>query len=298
VLRAVATALLLATAAAASADDSASGISWGGVRVASTEGLWRGRKHDAYPLTHLFDGDPATCWAFAGTTPDTSYGVPHALDIHLQVPRRADGVRIMNGHNGTDSLYRENHRVTRIAIWSGGEPVADASLPERTGWHVVPFPEHDVANLHVELAAIAKGPRGDLCLAGLELVHRGRSVDLGMPLLVIGTDGGEAVSDTSYLMTRQGRRLARDEAGFFGGGAAWDAAGRHVAAVERGESRDRIWIADARDGRIVAEREVPAPPPEVPYALSWEGRRLRAGPDPSEGDGPAVTLDLDAASGR
>jgi hypothetical protein len=295
--------LLAALAAVAAAPDgradgSASGISWPGWSVTTTEGLWRGRKHTRYPLTSLFDGDAATPWVFSGTTPDASYEVPHALDLERTgEPVVVDGLRIMNGHNRSAELYRTNDRVMRLGVWIDGKKAADARLPDRPGWHAVALPRGAHRSIHLELLEIRKGSVDDVCLGGLELLDGGEPLPMGLPALVIGHDGGEAVSDTAYLMDRRGTRLAADDAGFFGGGAAWDAAARHVASVARGAGTDELWVADAWSGRIVATLKLRPLPAEVPYAIAWHGATVRVRPDPAEaepGQGEAAELTLAA----
>lgn len=294
--RALITGALLASAArSAAADSSASGISWAAWSVSTTEGLWRGRSHEGEPLTYLFDGDPATCWVFSGKSPDPSYGVPHALDL---VPAAGelppvDALRVMNGDNASEESYRRRSRVVRLGVWSGGRQVADVRLPERPGWHVVPLPAYSGPELHLELLEISRGREDVVCLAGLELLREGAPVGWELPVLVIGCDGGEAVSDTSYLMTRDGEQLAADDAGFFGRGAVWSGDGRLVASVTRGATQDEAWIADAREGRIVTRKRLAPLPPEVPYEMAWRGTTLTVRPDPTEaepGQGEAATL--------
>lgn len=293
---AVAAALLAGHPTDAAADSSASCISWAAWSVTTTEGLWRGRSHQGDPLTFLLDGDPSTCWVFAGASPDPSYGTPHALDIGPagdELP--VDGLRIMNGDNRSEEHYRRRSRVVRLGVWSGGQQVADVALPQELGWHAVALPAGTAADLHLELLEIRQGKDAAICLAGLELLREGAPVPWDLPRCVIASDGGEAVSDTSYLMTRDGARLAADDAGFFGGGAAWSADGRHVASVARGTEKDEAWIADAREGSIVRRQSLAPLPPEVPYLVQWKGTSVTVRPDPSEaapGQGESVTLEL------
>lgn len=259
---------------AARADDSPTHVRWKGWTVTSSEGLWRGRKHRGYPLTYLFDDDPSTAWVFSGRQPDRDLGNPYYLTLRADAPVQVDEIRIMNGYNKSRATFVRNNRVVEMRVLGAGDAPGTVALPDEMGWHAVRLPGAATGQLILEFTQFKQGAEDDLCLSGLALFFHGRKLDLRMPQVVIQSDGGEAESNTSYLMTRAGRRLAGDEAGpYESGGAAWSADGKRVASLERQEAL-RFWVADATTGKILLKRPVPHLTGNDEYEIEWSGPRL------------------------
>jgi len=260
----------------ARADNSPTLVRWKGWTVLSSEALWRGRKHREYPLTYLFDGDPKTAWVFSGTRPDADGEGRFTLTLNPEAGVLIDELRIMNGYNKSRELFYRNSRVTEIKIrrfrrTEIDEPKA-VSLPDELGWHSIPLGPARVTNLDLNFTRVQKGPVDDLCISELALYYQGRKVDMGMPAVVIQSEGGEAESDTSYLMARDGRRIIGDEAGLFKcGGAVWSPDGRRVSSLVRDKGSASLWIADAQTGRLVLRQPVPRLTQDDEYELKWRG---------------------------
>lgn len=247
----------------AHADGHGPEIQWGGWSAYSNE-IWNRDRGPLpkfplrYPLTNLFDGNPATAWAFedgqkpvknAEVRPSTRESAPN-LTVFPDKPVEMDGVWLMNGYNRRPELFHRNDRIVRLTISINEKKVKDVFLTDTMGWHKISIPRQRVRLLLLEFTGIRKGNGADhdLCVSELAFSNRGRRIAMRMPQAVIYTlswiGGG-----TNYFMNRNGKVLAKGS-WYDALGAAWNPRGSLVAGVEWIGRKQHLWIADATKPRI------------------------------------------------
>lgn len=256
---------VLALAAAALADYDPTRIQWKGWQVVSSEDRYAGSIHRAYPLAHLFDGNPATTWAYSGkgTSNDWKSGFPGKYSIGLR-PEKAitlDQVWIMNGYNKSEDLYRKNSRFLRLAVYEGvywqetRTLVAKVDLEERMGWHKVTIPRKAYEGLTLVLEEVRQGPAKDLCVSEIALYDRGAKIDMKMPAAVVASDGSECgCCSTAGAMSRGGTYLATEDE-FTSGTTQANPTGNLIAGIGKRGSGYETFVVDAKSAKIL--RRVP-----------------------------------------
>ena len=274
-------AVLTCWSQAAYADGHGPEITWGGWTACSSE-IWNKDMGPQpqfplrYPLTHLFDGDPATTWAFEdGQHPQHTALQPAEVEtpsLHIwpDRPVAMDSIWLMNGYNKRPDLFQRNDRIVRLTISINEKKVKDVFLKDTMGWHKIDVPRQLVKLMTLEFAGIRKGEGDDhdLCISELAFYNRGRKIAMQMPQAVIYTlswiSGG-----TNYFMTRAGKVLVK---GDWGDGlfAAWNPKGNLVAGADRVRNKPRLWVADATNPRI--KRSFYPSGVEI-YRINWKDNR-------------------------
>ena len=254
---------------------------WFGWRVSSSEELSQGMKYSrdeeapAYPLSLMFDNDPATAWVFSSVVKEWDKEVwrsPHGLMLEPDRPVVVDGLRLMNGQNQSRARFLRNDRVTKLRVTMDtgrAEIVRTFNLPDRMGWHSVALPRRAVKSLKIEFTGIRRGqgPQRDLCIAELALLRGGRLVDMAMPRAVMFYNGLEGCG-ASLLLTRRGEVLdgIATDAGY---SDEWSANGRYVCGFNGGN--ESVWIADTWRAKIVRRLSHPRRPEFRWLSYEWLG---------------------------
>jgi hypothetical protein len=273
-------ALLLATlvATAAFADYDPTRIQWPGWTVVSSEDRYAGAIHRAYPLTHLFDGNPATTWAYSGKGVSTDWrsGFPGKYSIGLRPgkPVTLDQIWIMNGYAKSEDLFRKNSRFLRLAVYDGTywqenrTLVARVDLEDRMGWHKVSLPRRAYEGITLVLEEIRRGPAKDICVSEIALYDRGTKVDMKMPAAVVASDGSECgCCSTAGAMSRSGASLAAEHENSAGTTQA-SPNGAFIAGVGKRGANFELFVVDAKSAKVL--RRVPLATYEY-YELAWQG---------------------------
>ncbi len=174
-------------------DGTATLISWPGWTCSSTEDLSLGRKHTSFPLTYLFDNDPATAWVFSGTGKHAETGrTGFAIDLSRDEGERAvivDGIWIMNGYNKSRELFARNNRITELQVYVNWKLVKTVALADSMGWHKISIPQQPVKDMALRFTKFARGRDDDVCVSEIALYDRGKKVGLKMPKAVEFTEG-------------------------------------------------------------------------------------------------------------
>lgn len=248
-------------------------IWWPGWSVSSSEDLSEKPKYSSYPLSLMFDGDPATAWVYSSTLNDrdkTEWPARYGFELEPKRPIVVDGLRIMNGQNQNRTRFLRNNRVVQIRVTrmtGRKKSVKTFALPDRMGWHAVSWPRATVDSIKVELTGLHQGRDTDVCISELQLLNHGRSINLGMPRAVMFYDGLEGCA-ASYLISRSGKVLdgiATD----VGYEDKWNSSGQFVTGFSYGTA-PHIWVADTWQGRIIRSIPQPGSNPEPDYA--WLNR--------------------------
>lgn len=246
-----------------------SAIWWPGWSVSSSEDLSEKPKYSSYPLSLMFDGDPATAWVYSSTLDDrdkaqwpTRYGV----ELEPRRPIVVDGLRMMNGQNQNPARFRRNNRVVqiRVTLTTGRKKsLKTFGLSDRMGWHSVSWPRVAVNGVKIELTGLHQGRDNDVCISELQLLSHGRNIKMGMPRAVMFYDGLEGCG-AALLISRAGKVLdgIATEVGYKD---KWNSNGRFVSGFAFG-SAPHLWIADAWQGRIIRSIPQPGSNPEPDYA--------------------------------
>lgn len=268
-------------AVAAHADYDPTRIQWKGWQVVSSEDRYAGAIHSAYPLTHLFDGNPATTWAYSGKGVSTDWrsGFPGKYSIGLQPdqPVALDQVWIMNGYNKSEALYHKNSRFLRLAIYEGvywqegRKKIADIPLEERLGWHKVSIPRKAYAGLTLVLEDVRQGPAKDLCVSEIALYDGGKKIDMKMPAAVVASDGSECgCCSTAGAMSRKGAYLVTENE-YTSGTTQTSPNGAYIAGVSKRGGGYEAFVVDARSAKVT--RRVALRKAEY-YELAWQGSEV------------------------
>ncbi len=232
-------------------------VEWRGWNISSNEGLWAGRKHTAYPLTYLVDGDPNTAWVFSGIqagAKDYSYYHPGPYHQWIQFDGRvyADRLSIMNGYNRSKKLFQRNNRITQINLIINEEPVKTVVLADRMGWHDISFPRQLCRSIRLVFTGVQKGPDNDTCISEVVLHDRGKKIDFGLPKMVLlspGEVGDADWIDNYYIATVSGKIAFGVDGETL---PAWSPSHRRIAFPDSKQSGG-VWIriVDLVEGRSI-----------------------------------------------
>lgn len=277
-------------AAAAVADYAPTGIHWKGWLIESSEDLSDGKRHTSYPLTFLFDGDPRTAWVFSGIPQKREasevefareyWHGNYAISLEPETPIRIDALCIMNGYNKSAHAFTTNDRVAAFEIWTGGRYdgarlVKRVALTDKMGWHRVKVPATRFGTLALVFTKRYAGKVHDLCISGLKLESKGKTVDMHMPNLVMASDGSECgCGSNASVMTRSGKKLDCDEQDE-GAQGVFSPDGVHVAGIScewnsSTSSNAHLWVYNVRTGKRVVWRKAPK---SDDYEVVWSGNR-------------------------
>lgn len=209
-----------------------------------------------YPLTHLFDDNPDTTWAFEdGQRPQAKAGkqLPNQrpyLQIRPEKPVTMDSLWLMNGYNKRPDLFQRNDRIVRLTISINYKKVKDVFLKDTMGWHKIDLPRQRVESISLEFTGIRKGEGddNDLCVSELAFYNRGQKIGMNMPQAVI-YNLSSCCGGTGYFMKRDGKVVVE---GSWGEGLdlTWNPRGNLVAGIDEVNNKQRLWVADAKNPRI------------------------------------------------
>lgn len=267
------TALLLAQwPAAVLADHVPTEIMWPGWCLQSGEELYQqdSDKFPDYPLTHLLDGDPNTCWVYRGKPPkekpafEADYMVAKPwIRLVPCWPVTLDGIGVINGYAKSDKLYYRNDRAAKIRITLNEENYAirpqgaeqtslETTLADEKDVQKISFKRQKVCWLKIEITQVRPGKVHDLCISELELYYEGKKVDPCMPAAVRYSPGDECGCGMEFTwIRRSGKRL------FFGipDSCLWedsDPTGRYLGHVARVRGkRFELQVVDTHTGEVI-----------------------------------------------
>jgi hypothetical protein len=227
-------------------------IQWADWTIESGEGSTENHIHRGFPLTYLVDDDPSTAWVFSDKLDPIYRPVDyHHITIWFEKPRFVDELRIMNGYNKSEELFRRNDRVVEMTVAndrSGNAIVRRVTLTDRMGWHSVRLPRREYDCLTVVFTELVRGRDDDLCISGIELRDGGVKLPWHLPAYVLYDPGGHCScgGDDWSIMSRTGKVR-----GAFGD-ASHSPSGRYAAGVIWGrDDRAEMRVGDLETGETV-----------------------------------------------
>lgn len=266
-------------------------IAWPEWRIYSTEDTYMGRRHTSFPLTYLVDGDPDTAWVFSGLT-DRPDGQPARYAIALtrdwnKKGAAADSIRIMNGYNKSRELFERNNRITELKLEVNGKLLKTVRLSDEMGWHTISIPRQVVRSVRMEFTGFVKGRDDDVCVSEIELLDRGRKIDLKMPKAVVYTEGSECGCGQEFcVIDRDGKRLATDDSE---GRPHWSPDGTRVAGLYCIGETWRLWVVDMTKPAVVYDKRSPD---QQAFEAVWaDNHTVRLSPYPEATAGMRVRVD-------
>jgi hypothetical protein len=253
----------------AGADGIHTGISFSGWKIQSTEDLFTGKRHTSYPLQNLFDRRKETAWVYSGRDyppsksnirGDRFYFEDYSLKVTPPKGTWIDELRIMNGYNKSESLFRKNSRVIEIEIYDGWDrfeyddkglkvqkkPIRSLKLSDTLGEKSVWLPKRKYDQLVVHFKGILRGEEDDLCISELQFRSGGKDL-IPFPKTFELTDGDDCGCGGNFrLMSYPNTLIGKisNEAWYK---LRFDSTGRYYAGIDQ----DAIWIADLSKGRKV-----------------------------------------------
>lgn len=247
------TALLIAIALPAMGDGTATLIQWPGWICQSTEDLSLGRRHNSFPLTHLFDGDPSTAWVFSGTGKHvegwpTGYAITLIRGEHRK-PVAVDSIWIMNGYNRSSDLFVRNNRITELKLYLNSKFVKTVTLADSMGWSKISIPRQLVKEIKLRFTKFAVGRDNDVCVSEIAIYDQGACVGPKMPRAVEFTEGDVdcGCGQEWQLIDRDGKSLERYDTE---SPAVWSPSDRFIAGARDGQ----LWVVDAATAKIIERR--------------------------------------------
>lgn len=212
-----------------------------------------------HPMTYLFDGHPTTTWVYADANFKASakgsafWGDKcRALWLSTEHPVVIDSIRLMNGDNESAAAYPRHDRIIRMELAINGKAIKEVALADEMGWHKVSFPRQRVGSIRLDFTGIRKGakPNSNICISEIELLNRGRKIDMRMPRAAVFVVPGCCGTGQNYLLSRNGRVLATGEYGE-GLDVEWNQNSSLVAGVDLNGIKTQLWVADLSQGRVV-----------------------------------------------
>lgn len=251
------------------ADHVNTGISFNGWSIESSEDLYLGKRHTSYPLQNLFDRRKETAWVYGGMdyplTKDFKKGERSQVGeycITVTPPKGTwvDELRIMNGYNKSESLFRKNSRATEIQIYDTGyrydiapngskseiQPIRTVKLSDALGEKSIWLPKRKYGQIMIRFKSVKKGAQDDLCISELQLRAGGKDL-IPFPKVFDSTEGDECgCGGNLKLMTYSGKvigQISRESSSDLG----FDSSGRFYAGIDD----KAIWIADLSKQRKI-----------------------------------------------
>lgn len=255
------TLFMLSVLMCAAASASPSSVWWPAWTISSGEELSGGIEYSkngytpSFPLSFLFDDDPQTAWVYSAKSREFFEPFHNRYGIQLKPakPISIDGLRLMNGQNANRARFLSNKRVTKIRVtMEVGKAiiVCTFALPDTMGFHNVSLPRRQITSLMIEFIGLKNGMGdNDLCVSELQLTSRGQKVDMQMPRAVMFYDGAEGDAGETYLL--RGDTMLDGIGMDYGYTDEWSKDGRYVAGLSGDGGHQYLWIADARQGKIV-----------------------------------------------
>lgn len=275
--------VLLALVAFAAADHVRTGIRFPGWRIETPEDIYLRKGPVEYPIQNLIDGRPDTAWVYRGPDyPEAAmadgvryYGF-YYVTFTPEAPVELDELRIQNGYNKSERLYRLNTRATQIQIYEAEgdfngvwqNPVRTVDLSDKLGTKSIRLPRRKYRVLTIRFSGLTKGRVDDLAISEIDLRSGGKSV-LAKPKVFTSTKGDECgCGGESILQNAKGRTIARIS-GENSYGSSFNSRGDLYAGVDR----QSVWVADLRTQRVIRRRRFPE---SVWPTIQWlDARKLR-----------------------
>jgi hypothetical protein len=261
------------------ADGGPPSIGWKGWSVSSSEGfdLESGGVPKfplRYPLTNMFDGDPATTWVFEdgqrrNTKARRVAPLRPSLNFTPEQPVVMDSLWLMNGYNRRRDLFLRNDRIVKLGVEVNRKKIKEVILSDRMGWHKISLPRQRVEHLMIKFTDIRKGEGADndICVSEVALFDRGRQIDVRMPQTVVYRLSA-CCGGTGYLL-RRGHVIIN---GGFGEGIdlIWNSSGKLVGGISGDSS---LWVADAERARILRRFKLPDQNGGYISDMNWKDNR-------------------------
>lgn len=262
--------VLLLVPLAALCDGTGTQISWPGWTLTSTEELFLGHKHTSFPLTYLFDNNPATTWVFSGTgkhAEDHEGG--YALTLSRDDEKKGvmmDSVWIMNGYNRSPELFLRNNRILQLKLYINQRYIKPVALSDSMGWHRISFPRQRVTELKLRFTKFDKGRDNDVCVSEIACYDQGDKVDLKMPKAVLFTKGdGDCGCGQEYgIIDVKGKWLGSYDMQTFDD--PWSPSGRYIAGLD-----DYVSIIDTSTGKVVVNAPISLGKSSYVDEVDWDG---------------------------
>lgn len=171
-------------------------VQWPGWQIETNEYTQSTR----YPLSQMFDGNPATAWVYHKAWRDLppgmcwgesdnpeenfNHGIGTKIILSTDVCNdgetfTADGIGIINGYAKNQAIYRRNNRITRIYVTCEGEnqPWEKlCGLKESMQLQRISFPRQELLTITLEIDDVDVGADDDLCISELVFYNHGKFV--------------------------------------------------------------------------------------------------------------------------
>lgn len=272
----------------AAADYCPTTVNWSAWRVTTSEYLCATQLDRRYTIMNLFASDPAKTWVLNRTANKHYVKVVEPGDrftIASNELTTIDGLRIMNGYNKSQHLYEMNDAVSEIQIYAGEKLVKTTRLSDRMGWHTVSIPPIKLGDLPsgysmdltIKVTGVRKGRVHDLCISGLQLLHRGKVQPWRLDKTIIFNAGGETEPSNTELWTPTGHHIVTDRGNNLEG-PMMSPSGRYIMGTDCPAHSISLWVVDSDTGRIIyRKRMFDEPDPEYPHvyhaSAKWMGER-------------------------
>jgi hypothetical protein len=233
-----------------------------------------------YPIENMIDGDPRTAWVYSKPVLNEGEGLEtyevagsaYAILLKPDKPVHLDGIRLMNGYNKSDAIFKRNNRILKLDIYENDSlsdykatKIKTVALSDKMGWHDISLPARKYRGLVVVVRGQVDGRDRDTCISELQLVSKGRALNLSRTLAYLRNDGDECGCGSTWSVVSHGKVLAETRE------MSWPRLspdGRFAAGIG---ADDRVWVVDLRGGKLVRRWKVKMD--EAEGVLRWADGR-------------------------
>ena len=233
-----------------------------------------------YPIENMIDGDPRTAWVYSKPVPyegEDLYtykvaGSAYAILLKPDKPVLLDGIRLMNGYNKSQAIFNRNNRVVKLDIYENDHlsehkatKIKTVALSDKMGWHNISLPARKYKGLVLVIRGQVEGRDRDTCVSELQLVSKGRALNLSRTPAYLRNDGDDCGCGSTWSVVSREKVLAETrEMGW----PSLSPDGRYAAGIG---ADDRVWVVDLREAKVVGRWRVK--PDEAEREIRWADSR-------------------------
>lgn len=251
-------------------------MQWPGWTVETTEVLGGSK----YPIEHMFDGDPTTAWVYSKPIkleeetigPYEVAESAYAILLKPDKPVHLDGIRLMNGYNKSEAIFKRNNRIVTLEIYENdylddhnAKKIKSVTLSDKMGWHNISLPARKYTGLVLVVQGQVEGRDRDTCISEVQLLSKGEALDWNVPAAVIKNNGDLCGCGSTWSVVSRGKILAETRE-MTDPSVSPD--GRFAAGIG---ADDRVWVVDLRGGKLVRRWKVKMD--EAEGVLRWADGR-------------------------
>lgn len=263
-MRTIVTAVLLSLCALVRADRVYATVQWPGWTIETTDMIPH-EEASKYPIENMIDGDPRTAWVYSKPVRyegESLYtykvaGSAYAILLKPDKPVQLDGIRLMNGYNKSDAIFKRNNRIVKLDIYENdylsdhkATKIKTVTLSDRMGWHNISLPARKYRGLVLLVRGQVEGRDRDTCVSEVQLVSKGKAVDWNRPAAYLKNNGDECGCGSTWSVVSRGKVLAETRA------MNWPSVspdGRFAAGIG---ADDRVWVVDLHGAKVVRRWKV------------------------------------------